>query len=391
MADAQTASICSTRRSNFGSSSSGACMENWSRGQFKSYPEDFEGIVNSVHIYRCETSQKRVVISNGIPDHDIESLPSSLNPCEINWVVELPLEPVIASSQREIPVRGMIAMAVNGVPTYGAQESSSTNAVEPTDDDGAVQGANYWYGHSNGSGVWHVHNTYMGFGPTASSTDLLGYSMDGFKIYGPLDGTKEDVDAVLDECNGVEVDGVYQYHVRTLDQVDGDADYCFDDANDSPVINWKYILGCYSGSIDDTEVFDSTTYVLDSDCVDDTSTSAPITPTPAPVASTPAPVDSTRSPVASTPAPVVTTLAPSSITLLACDDTLLRFKVEWNERTIMRDCTWIGNRATIQRCNIEGVSAACPDTCGTCSTCEDTTLRFKVEWNGRTIMRDCTW
>ena len=64
-------------------------MENWTKGEYKTYPDDFEGIVSSVQIYRCETRQKRVIISNGIPDHDIESLPSDLDPCEVNWVVEV--------------------------------------------------------------------------------------------------------------------------------------------------------------------------------------------------------------------------------------------------------------------------------------------------------------
>lgn len=84
--------------------------------------------------------------------------------------------------------------------------------------------------------MWHVHHPYLGFSAAASSDDLLGYAMDGFEIYGPIVGTKEEVDAVLDECNGMYVNGVYRYHVRTTDQVDGDAEYCVDSANQSPVV-----------------------------------------------------------------------------------------------------------------------------------------------------------
>ena len=66
--------------------------------------------------------------------------------------------------------------------------------------------------------------------------------MDGFPIYGHLDD-----DSVLDACNGmVNDDGSYQYHVRTLDQIDGDLEYC---NGNSPETNWNYILGCYSGSV----------------------------------------------------------------------------------------------------------------------------------------------
>lgn len=109
----------------------------------------------------------------------------------------------------------------------------------------------------------------MGFSDGPDSTDLLGYSMDGFKIYGPLNGTMEEVDAILDECNGIEVNGEYQYHVRTLDQVDGDSEYCFDNATYSPVINWKYVLGCYSGDISISDAYDAAQYVLDDDCFEE--------------------------------------------------------------------------------------------------------------------------
>ena len=45
-------------------------------------------------------------------------------PCEINWAVELPLNPTVADAPTEVPIRGMIAMATNGVPAYGAQVSN---------------------------------------------------------------------------------------------------------------------------------------------------------------------------------------------------------------------------------------------------------------------------
>lgn len=64
-------------------------MTDWDRRETKIYPDDFEGILNNVTIYNCPSSQKRVMISNGIPDHDVDSVPSNTNPCEINWAVEV--------------------------------------------------------------------------------------------------------------------------------------------------------------------------------------------------------------------------------------------------------------------------------------------------------------
>ena len=42
-------------------------------------------------------------------------------------------------------------MAINGVPTYGAQEGGSTNAVEPSAGE-RIQDAQFWYGHA---GEWN--------------------------------------------------------------------------------------------------------------------------------------------------------------------------------------------------------------------------------------------
>ena len=74
---------------------------------------------------------------------------------------------------------------------------------------------------------------------------LLGYALDGFPIYGPLSGSKSQVDARLDECNGqVLEDGSYRYHVRTPAQVDGAAPH----APPGRASNWNYVLGCFAGS-----------------------------------------------------------------------------------------------------------------------------------------------
>lgn len=86
------------------------------------------------------------------------------------------------------------------------------------------------------------------------------------------------------------------------------------------------------------------------------------------------------------------TLAPTATpTPMNCNDSPLRFRTRWNGRAMSRDCSWVGNKATNQRCALPGVSAICSDTCGTCSTCADSTNRMKMRWQGRKISRDCKW
>lgn len=273
-AKGQTAD-CSGTSSNFGSPDQDeqVCIDSWtdSKGEYKVYPDDFDGVVSESEIYKCPSRGIRVIISNGVPDHDL-TIQNQHGLCLVNWAIELPLNPTVADSRTEVPIRGMIAMALNGVPAFGPQESDSLNAVEVTESTKA--GAGYWYGHAGSDSGWHFHNPNMGE-ETVTSDELLGYSMDGFAIYGPL--ADDELDQ-LDACNGMTVDGTYRYHVRTFEQVDESLEYCNDE---NPETNWNYILGCYSGDVSSTEIYDSASYTLDDDCVlDDGSPTA--SPTTAP-------------------------------------------------------------------------------------------------------------
>jgi hypothetical protein len=73
----------------FPAPSEGSCLP-WSDQEMeeKIYPDDFQDILNKVEIYQCPSSGKRVIISNGIPDHDV-TLQSPSGPCEINWAIEV--------------------------------------------------------------------------------------------------------------------------------------------------------------------------------------------------------------------------------------------------------------------------------------------------------------
>ena len=51
---------------------------------------------------------------------------------------------------------------------------------------------------------------------------------------------------------------------QELDQVDASLNYC---NGNSLETNWNYILGCYSGNIDETVVTNSDNYQLPADCV----------------------------------------------------------------------------------------------------------------------------
>jgi hypothetical protein len=81
------------------------------------------------------------------------------------------------------------------------------------------------------------------------------------------------------------------------------------------------------------------------------------------------------------------TAAPSS----PCEDSPFRFKVEIDGQKKSRDCGWVATRATASRCKLTGVKEQCPSTCNKCPKCVDSILRYKFEYNGKKITRDCTW
>lgn len=225
------------------------------------------------------------------------------------------------------------------------RESSSDNAVESSD--GSRGNAGYWYGHGDGTNRWHFHAPEMGIEAPSSDT-LIGYAFDGFAIYGPLSDA-----SVLDDCNGVtNSDGSYQYHVRTLDQVDNTLDYCNGDAVE---VNWRYVLGCYSGDPRTyTSVNHQDEYTLPSDCVleedyNDEST---------------------------------------------CVDSDLRMKILINGNKKNRYCAWVARTNTEERCAIDTVSSHCPITCadygGNCSIDSEARTKFTKD-DGTQVMRYCTW
>ena len=149
------------------------------------------------------------------------------------WYVELPLSPTKKDTITELQPMGFLGMALNGVPVFGAKEGLGGNALDPN---GEIEDARFWYGHSSAINEDHYHNQQMGH-ETVSEDTLLGYALDGFKIYGYTDQE-------LDECNGRMVDGEYRYHIRAFDEINTNAEYCGETPSGvkTGVNNWNYIL-----------------------------------------------------------------------------------------------------------------------------------------------------
>lgn len=246
---------CSSKVAQYHGPRATSECEGFRQGGSYKYPDDFK-YKNVFTWYTCPASNLRIVTSTGLPNHNVK-VQNPNDPCVTPWHVEFPLEPSYVSELHEPGPADLIGMQLNGVPLFGAQELEGQNAVIG---DG-VPDAQYWYGHTSPFGNWHYHSPLAGFEETPTESVHLGYAMDGFPLYGAV----KDL-TTLDGCNGRMVNGKYQYHIRTKEQVNGKGPMC---NGTSPAILWNYIFGCFHGDVSKTKVGSSETLPIPSDCVKD--------------------------------------------------------------------------------------------------------------------------
>jgi len=116
-------------------------------------------------------------------------------------------------------------------------------------------------------------------------------------------------------------------------------------------------------------------------------------PTPAAPTTSPTP-EPTQSPTQhpTTAAPTTSEPTPQD-SVTSCNDSSYRFRTfKKSGKRIWRDCIWVKTRSTETRCSFDGVSAMCPNTCGSCDVCVDSNLRMKFyKDDNKKITRDCSW
>ncbi len=193
------------------------------------------------------------ITSNGIPDYTyIQTSPGDPTAQDYEWTI--PASPVAADEPTAVAMLGPIAVALNGVPIYGATEGTGGDVL-------SLEGALSECGSHNGPTGFHIHIVSTSeltdclFSPVEVETapQLVGYSFDGYPIYTGNDQftsswqlTDESLFASdtwsahsfvegsgdLDQCNGrTDVDGNYAYYTTDT---------------------FPYTLGCYSGVVDET-------------------------------------------------------------------------------------------------------------------------------------------
>ena len=205
----------------------------------------------------CEDGEL-IVEANGIIGYEFVAMtPNDLAPQD--WEYHIPLEPEWLDEPVDIALLGEVAVAINGVPIYGPNEGEFPDPYGDPVYNGIMD---FCMGHTAQRGDYHYHallvDCLTDATPAGEPDPIIGYSFDGYPIYGPngcLDEACDDVvefqsgwvqtgdpttyawdnhafeasddPTVLDRCNGrVGPDGTYRYHATAT---------------------FPYILGCHHG------------------------------------------------------------------------------------------------------------------------------------------------
>jgi hypothetical protein len=175
-----------------------------------------------------------VLRSSGVPDHRSPYFAAGdtryeayngtntrfvLNPNRIatqSIVARIPLRPVAATTPQATAL-GIIGVALNGVPffnQYAGPNRPLTNEIDSFDQ---------YNGHPQQSGVYHYHVEPLSLTARYGGTSLLGFLLDGYPVYGPVENGRRVVNADLDALHGHShattefPAGTYHYHITDQD------------------------------------------------------------------------------------------------------------------------------------------------------------------------------
>lgn len=131
-----------------------------------------------------------------------------------DYSFKIPLKPAEATRHAATPL-GAIGVSLNGVPFFNQYAGPNEQAL--TDE---YRSFDKYNGHPTGSGMYHYHvePTYLTT-VTASRSELLGFLLDGFPVYGPVENEADVAESELDEFHGHThatedyPEGIYHYHV----------------------------------------------------------------------------------------------------------------------------------------------------------------------------------
>lgn len=143
----------------------------------------------------------------------------SQNPNKIvsfNLTFKIPLNPKEATVKASTPM-GPIGISLNGVPFYNQYAAGGSPLTSE------INSFDQYLGHPMQLGMYHYHIEPTYLTTKFSKNALLGFLLDGFPVYGPMENNKTITNADLDTYHGhshatVEYpNGIYHYHITNED------------------------------------------------------------------------------------------------------------------------------------------------------------------------------
>lgn len=148
------------------------------------------------------------------PNASYKKNPNSIS--EQSFTYRIPLHPAEAARKSATPL-GSIGVALNGVAffnQYAGPSQPLTNEINSFDQ---------YNGHPQQMGVYHYHVEPTFLTTSKGRDTLLGFLLDGFPVYGPLENGAAVTNASLDAYHGhkhATADfpaGTYHYHITNAD------------------------------------------------------------------------------------------------------------------------------------------------------------------------------
>ncbi len=167
--------------------------------------------------------------TNGLPDHKSPYFATTdaryeayngtnanfmLNPNRISeqsLTFKIPLNPASASTKTATPL-GPIGVSVNGVPLFNQYAGPSQPLTSE------INSFDQYNGHPQQTGQYHYHVEPLYITAQKGKTGLIGFLLDGYPVYGPVENGVTLISSSLDAYHGhtgVTADypsGIYHYH-----------------------------------------------------------------------------------------------------------------------------------------------------------------------------------
>ncbi|MFT5723810.1 MAG: hypothetical protein ACI9JN_000927 [Bacteroidia bacterium] len=185
-----------------------------------------------------------VIKTNGLPDHkspyyqgtqwsELYEAYNGTNPswnqnpnkiASTSFVFRIPMNPVEVGSGNRSTSLGAMGVALNGVALYN-QYAGPNN--QPLTDE--INSFDQYNGHPQQKGNYHYHLEPTWLTASKGRNALLGFLLDGFPVYGPMEDGELVKESALDNFHGHNhatadyPDGIYHYHVTDTDPyINGD-------------------------------------------------------------------------------------------------------------------------------------------------------------------------